>query len=57
MPGHPTLNYHLGKLLAKDRARSPQAAECLEKAVAGKARLDPAMAQDAEALLKSLGKS
>jgi|GEM_PF-883844 len=49
---HPVLNYHMGKLIAKDRARVSKASTYLEKAHAGRDRLSPTMAKDLETLLK-----
>jgi cellulose synthase operon protein C len=54
-PDHPVLNYHMGRLLARDSSRKDQATRYLEKALAAPDRLGRAMAGDAEGLLKSLG--
>jgi predicted Zn-dependent protease len=54
-PEHPVLNYHMGRLMARDRDRKDQAARYLEKAREGKSRLSPAMADEVETLLKEVG--
>jgi tetratricopeptide (TPR) repeat protein len=56
-PDHPVLNYHFGKLLAADRSRMARAKVYLAKALAGKELLSPAMAQDAEVMVKQLSRS
>ena len=53
-PDHAALNYHLGKLLAADPARSAKAASCLEKAKAARAKLAPEMNKDLDGLLKTV---
>ena len=55
-PDHPTLNYHMGKLLANDPKRSDEAAGCLEKARSGRAKLSPEMAKDLDGLLKTVSR-
>lgn len=56
-PDHPVLNYHYGKMLAGDGNRTLRAKTHLAKALAGKRQLTPAMAQDAEGLVKQLSQS
>ncbi|HKM54006.1 MAG TPA: tetratricopeptide repeat protein, partial [Isosphaeraceae bacterium] len=56
-PDHPVLNYHFGKLLAADQSRMARAKVYLAKALAGRMQLSPAMAQDAEILVKQLSRS
>jgi predicted Zn-dependent protease len=56
-PDHPVLNYHFGKLLAADRTRTGRARGYLAKALEGRDQLSPAMAQDAEGLVRQLGRS
>ncbi|MBV8487282.1 MAG: tetratricopeptide repeat protein [Planctomycetaceae bacterium] len=56
-PNHPVLNYHFGKLLAADHSRMARAKVYLAKALAGREQLSPAMAQDAEILVKQLSRS
>jgi tetratricopeptide (TPR) repeat protein len=56
-PEHPVLNYHFGKLLAADHSRMARAKVYLAKALAGREQLSPAMAQDAEILVKQLSRS
>lgn len=53
-PGHASLNYHMGKLLASDRSRADRAAGYLAKASEGKARLSPEVAGEVETLLKTV---
>jgi tetratricopeptide (TPR) repeat protein len=53
-PDHPVLNYHFGKMLAGDRNRTARAKGYLAKALAAREQLSPAMAQDAEGLIKQL---
>ena len=53
-PDHPVLNYHFGKMLAADRNRTARAKGYLAKALAAKDQLSPAMAQDAEGIIKQL---
>jgi tetratricopeptide (TPR) repeat protein len=53
---HPVLNYHYGKLLTKTPGRSARARSYLVKALAGKEQLSPAMIDDAERLVKQLGR-
>ena len=53
-PNHPTLNYHLGKLLLADPNQSARAASHLRKALAGRARLAPEMAKDLDGLVKTV---
>ncbi len=48
---HPVLNFHMGRLLATDRARARKAVAYLEKAQAGRDRLNPAMTHDLDLLL------
>ena len=54
-PDHPVLNYHMGRLLARDRSRRDQAAHYLEKALTDRQRLGQTMTGEAEGLLKELG--
>ncbi len=56
-PNHPVLNYHFGKLLAADRSRTARAREYLAKALEGRDQLSPAMVQDAELLVRQLGRT
>ncbi len=56
-PNHPVLNYHFGKLLSADRTRTARARGYLAKALEGRDQLSPAMAQDAEGLVRQLGRS
>jgi len=56
-PNHPVLNYHFGKLLAADRTRTARARGYLAKALEGRDQLSPAMVQDAEVLVRQLGRS
>ncbi len=55
-PDHPMLNYHIGKLLAVDHSRSVRARVYLAKALEGREQLTPAMVQDAETLVRQLGR-
>ncbi len=50
-PDNPVLNYHMGRLLQADRNRKAKADGFLEKALAGRDRLSPAMASDLAALM------
>ena len=50
-PDNPALNYHMGKLLQADRNRKAKAGGFLEKALAGRDRLSPAMASDLATLM------
>ncbi len=54
-PDHPVLNYHYGKLLSADGNRSSRARSYLAKALAGRDQLTPAMAEDVDRLVKTLG--
>jgi predicted Zn-dependent protease len=54
-PDHPVLNYHYAKLLAADGNRSNRARGYLAKALAGRDQLSPAMAEDVDGLVKTLG--
>ena len=56
-PDHPVLNYHFGKLLSADRNRTTRAKGYLAKALASRDQLSPAMASDAEGLVKQLSRS
>ncbi len=56
-PDHPVLNYHYGKMLAADHNRTSRARICLAKALAGRQLLSPAMAHDAEGLVRQLSQS
>ena len=51
-PDHAVLNYHMGKLIASDPSRSRKAANYLEKAKTGQARLTPAMRSEVDALME-----
>ena len=51
-PDHPALNYHMGKLMAADKARAPKARPYLEKALAGRDRLSPSMAAEVASLME-----
>ncbi len=53
-PEHPTLNYHMGKLLAADRARAGQSVAFLTRAQENKGRLSPEVSAEVESLLKSV---
>lgn len=54
-PDHPVLNFHFGRLVAGDRARSNLARTHLAKALESRDRLNPAMAREAEQLLRHIG--
>jgi tetratricopeptide (TPR) repeat protein len=54
-PNHPQLNYHLAHLLLDDPDRSAKVADCLDKALAGRARLSPEMLKDIEEMRKKKG--
>ncbi|MGO9811460.1 MAG: tetratricopeptide repeat protein, partial [Isosphaeraceae bacterium] len=56
-PDHPVLNYHFGKLLATDGTRTARARGYLAKALDSRDQLSPAMVQDAEVLVRQLGRS
>lgn len=51
-PAHAMLNYHLGRLLARDRRRAGQAADSLKKAKTLADRLSPAVVSDLDRLLE-----
>ncbi|MBX6312725.1 MAG: tetratricopeptide repeat protein [Isosphaeraceae bacterium] len=51
-PDHPMLNYHMGRLVAADKARSSQASVYLAKALAGRESLPVAIASEVDDLLK-----
>ena len=51
-PAHAMLNYHLGRLLARDRRRAPQAVESLKKAKSLADRLSPSVLDDLDRLLE-----
>ena len=51
-PDHPVLNYHMGKLMAADRARAGKAANYLKVAQAASDRLPAAMAAKLSSLMK-----
>jgi len=51
-PDHPVLNYHMGKLMVADKTRSGKARPYLEKALAGRNRLNPTMAADVATLME-----
>jgi len=55
-PDHPTLNYHMGKLLSRDAKRGEEAADCLKKARASREKLPPEMAKDLDELLKTVSR-
>ena len=50
-PEHPVLNFHFGRMIAKDRSRASKALPYLKRAAAGD-RLSPAMSQEATALVQ-----
>lgn len=54
-PDHPVLNYHMGRLMASDKATARKAAEYLKVAQAGSDRLPAAMAVNLASLLKQFG--
>ncbi len=54
-PDHPVLNYHMGRLMASDKATARKAAEYLKVAQAGSDRLPAAMAVSLASLLKQFG--
>lgn len=56
-PDHPTLNFHMGKLIAKDRSRASKASGYLEKARAGSRRLSPSMADEVAALIQKVSRN
>ncbi|MHB1558985.1 MAG: tetratricopeptide repeat protein [Isosphaeraceae bacterium] len=51
------LNFHFGRLLAADRSRATKARMHLGKALAARDRLTPAMAEEADSLIRKLGGS
>lgn len=53
-PAHPMLNFHMGRLLARDPGRKSTAVTYLERALAGAAKLDQADAGEARKLLADL---
>ncbi len=53
-PDHPVLNYHMGRLMAADKARSRKAADYLKVAEAGRDRLPAGMASDLDSLLQKV---
>lgn len=52
---HPFLNYHMGRLLASDETRAPNAVPYLRKAAEGGQVLPPPMATDVQSLLRGMG--
>ena len=54
-PDLPILNYHMGRLVASDRARSGDAADYLQKARKGADRLRPADRDEIAGLLSKIG--
>ena len=56
-PDNAVLNYHMGKLIAQDASRRNRAGGFLQKALAARDHLSPAMAGDAAALLKSFARN
>ena len=54
-PDHPVLNYHMGRLMAADKARVRKAADYLKVAEAGRDRLPAAMADKLNTLLLQVG--
>ena len=48
------LNYHMGKLISKDRSRASKASGYLEKARSGSRRLSPSMADEVAALIQKV---
>ena len=54
-PEHPVLNFHMGRLMAADKARSAKAADYLKVAQAGSDRLPADMAVNLASLLKQVG--
>lgn len=53
-PDHPVLNYHMGRLLRADKGKAEKARVYLEKALAGRRRLSPAMASELNSLLSKV---
>lgn len=53
-PDLAVLHYHYGKLIASDKARGDRARDHLEKAVAAKDQLSPAMADEAVRLVQQI---
>jgi predicted Zn-dependent protease len=53
---HPILNFHMGRLVAGDRARAEMAREFLDKANAARSQLPPTMAAEVETLVSRLGR-
>ena len=53
-PGHPVLNYHMGKLLLAEGQKSAKARPYLEKAFASRQRLTPTMVADLSTLMEKL---
>jgi len=54
-PDHPMLNYHYGRLIAADTERASRAKGYLARALAGRDQLSPAMAEEADRILRQLG--
>ena len=55
-PEMPVLNYHIGRLIAADKARARKAATYLEKARRGRDQLSPEMVADLTALSEKVGR-
>jgi cellulose synthase operon protein C len=51
-PDHPVLNFHMGRLLAADRARANKAGDYLRKALDNKSKLSPNMAAEVATLVE-----
>lgn len=53
-PEHAMLNYHMGRLLARDPGRKTNAVSYLQKALSGQQRLDDSQAVDARRILAEI---
>ena len=49
-PDHPVLNYHMAKLMVADARRKDQARGYFDRAVGGRSKLPPSMADDIDSL-------
>lgn len=54
-PGLAVLHYHYGKLIAADKNRGARAKDHLDKALAARGQLSPAMAEDAVRIVQEIG--
>ena len=55
-PDLPVLNFHMGRLVAADRARATKATDYLQKAQEAADRLRPADREEVAQLLQALGR-